>query len=98
MFSMNCTNLFRHVVGLAAYTLGLSGPQSPDALKASLQSIAQQGVINLGVASSSTPNYLAFNGESSAAPSPVNPPISAPSTTPGDSPDDGGDDPDDSKH
>jgi len=52
-----------HTVGLAAYALGLTGPQSPDALKAYLQSLAQQGKVNLGGAAGETPNYLAFNGE-----------------------------------
>jgi subtilisin family serine protease len=54
-----------HVVGLAAYLLGLDGKITPAALKKKIQSLATVGSVKLGRSASSTPNYLAFNGWSS---------------------------------
>jgi hypothetical protein len=54
--------LHRHIVGLAAYLLGLSGPQTPDGLKTSIQKLASSGKVDLGVSAVGTPNFLAYNG------------------------------------
>ncbi|KAF2423643.1 subtilisin-like protein [Tothia fuscella] len=56
-----------HVVGLAAYILGLSGPIGPAALKTQIQSLSTTGAIKLstGASRARTPNKLAFNGISS---------------------------------
>jgi hypothetical protein len=54
--------LLRHIVGLAAYLLGLSGPQTPDALKQSIQKLASNGKVDLGALAVGTPNLLAYNG------------------------------------
>ena len=52
-----------HVVGLAAYLLGQSGPLSIADLKAKIQSLSTKGAVNLGTLTT-TPNFLAFNGAS----------------------------------
>ena len=52
-----------HVVGLAAYLLGLSGPMSPAALKSKIQDFATKNAITLSRSARTTPNLLAFNGE-----------------------------------
>ena len=51
----------RHIVGLAAYLAGLNGPMSPASMRSTIQTLATQNVINLGIASG-TPNLLAYNG------------------------------------
>lgn len=54
-----------HVVGLAAYLLGLSSStMTPVALKSQIQQLSVLNVVNLGT-HSDTPNRLAFNGVSS---------------------------------
>ena len=53
-----------HVVGLAAYLLGTSGPTSPAALRQTIQSLATRGAVSLGYIAGGTPNLLAFNGMS----------------------------------
>jgi hypothetical protein len=53
-----------HVVGLAAYLLGLNGPLPPAKLKTKIQSLATTGAISMSytIRAAGTPNYLAFNG------------------------------------
>jgi subtilisin family serine protease len=51
-----------HLAGLAAYYMGLKGPQKPTALCASIKSSATKNVISGLGFFSGTSNLLAFNG------------------------------------
>jgi hypothetical protein len=54
-----------HVVGLAAYLLGLSDSgMTPAALKSQIQELSVLNAVNL-LGHAETPNRLAFNGVSS---------------------------------
>jgi subtilisin family serine protease len=51
-----------HLAGLAAYYLGLNGPQTPEALCQSIKDSATKDAISGIGSSTGTSNLLAFNG------------------------------------
>lgn len=51
-----------HVVGLAAYFLGLFGKMDPDTLGNIIKAFSTKDIVGAILPNTSTPNFLSFNG------------------------------------